>query len=56
MNRASQMTVIRIGFLVNGSAKIGWPFGRSYFIPYFTLYTKMMDLGSKCKKMKPYKQ
>lgn len=39
-----------IDFLINGSATIVWPFGKSYFSPYFTLYPKIMDLGSKCKK------
>lgn len=38
VNIAPQMAVIDI--LINGSATIVWPFGKSYF----TLYQKIMDL------------
>lgn len=50
INRAYQMTGIKIGFLINGSATIRWPLGKSYFTSYLTLYLKIMDLVSKYKK------
>lgn len=37
INRAYQMTGIKIGFLISGSATIEWPLGKLFYIIFYII-------------------